>query len=224
MNTSENENPALEEMSAFFTARVNKYDVVHTGHIDGKEKSYIEVANLIPAATEKLMDLGCGTGVELEWIFKRLPGIKVTGIDLCPAMLDKLRSKFPNNNNIILINADFFNYDLGMDTFDTCISLMSLHHFSYEGKIGLYKKVYRALTQGGIYIECDYMVPEQRYEDEFYTENRRLRAKMGITEGYYHYDTPCTVANQIKMLINAGFSNIEEVWRIGNTVILEGKK
>jgi len=48
---------------------------------------------------------------------------------------------------------------------------------------------------------------------------------MGLPDSViYHYDTPCTVENQIKMLLTAGFSKVNKVWQKGNTVILVATK
>ena len=44
---------------------------------------------------------------------------------------------------------------------------------------------------------------------------------MNISENaFYHYDTPCTVNNQITMLKQAGFSEVVQKFRIENTTIL----
>ena len=65
------------------------------------------------------------------------------------------------------------------------------------------------------------MVDTQEEEDFYYAENRRIRKEMGIPEDeFYHYDTPCTVRNQITMLKQAGFSEILQKFRMENTTIL----
>lgn len=74
------------------------------------------------------------------------------------------------------------------------------------------------------YIETDYMAPNQEYEDQCFAENKKIRSKLGITEGFYHYDTPCTVENEIKMLLKAGFKSIKNIGKYGNTGILLAKK
>lgn len=43
---------------------------------------------------------------------------------------------------------------------------------------------------------------------------------MGIKGGFYHYDTPCTIDNQIKMLNTAGFKRVEKLWQQAATVLL----
>ena len=40
----------------------------------------------------------------------------------------------------------------------------------------------------------------------------------------YHYDTPCTVSNQIEMLIAAGFSSAEVVRQWKNSAIIIARK
>jgi len=85
--------PLLEKMEDFFTARVDGYDEHMLNEVKGCKEGYIKMAELIPDGTESILDLGCGTGLELDEIFKRLPDVSLVGIDLTQAMLDKLRQK-----------------------------------------------------------------------------------------------------------------------------------
>ena len=67
-----------------------------------------------------------------------------------------------------------------------------------------------------------YMVRTQDEEDALFAESARLRREQGIPDGeFYHFDTPCTVDNQIKLLKAAGFSEALEIWCEGNTVIIK---
>ncbi|MBQ7981051.1 MAG: class I SAM-dependent methyltransferase, partial [Oscillospiraceae bacterium] len=62
-------------------------------------------------------------------------------------------------------------------------------------------------------------------EDHWFAENRRIRKEMNIPEGeFYHYDTPCTIENQLKMFDEAGFATAEKVFRVENTTIIFCKK
>ncbi len=216
--------PTLEKMSDFFTARVDGYDEHMLNDVAGCKESYIKMAELIPDSTETILDLGCGTGLELDEIFKRLPDVSVVGIDLTQAMLDKLMKKH-SDKNIRLICGNYFDVDLGENAFDVAISFQTMHHFSHAEKVGLYAKIHKALKSKGMYIECDYMVTEQSVEDELFAENARLRRELNIPDGeLYHFDTPCTIDNQIKMLKKAGFLSVEMVWRMENTTIIVAKK
>jgi tRNA (cmo5U34)-methyltransferase len=216
--------PLLEKMSDFFAVRADGYDEHMLNEVEGCKEGYIKMAELIPEKTERILDLGCGTGLELEGIFREFPDVTVTGIDMTQAMLDKLKQKYPNRN-IRLICGDYFSVDLGEDAYDAAISFQTMHHFSHAEKIGLYRRICKALKADGAYIECDYMVDDQAVEDEFFAENARLRREMGIPDGeFYHFDTPCTIGNQIAMLKKAGFSTAEMVWRMGNTTIITAKR
>ena len=62
------------------------------------------MVELIPDKASTLLDLGCGTGLELDEIFKTHPAMKVTGIDLTKAMLEALNTKHPDKD-ITLING-----------------------------------------------------------------------------------------------------------------------
>ena len=49
--------------------------------------------------------------------------------------------------------------------------------------------------------------------------------EQSIPDGqFYHYDTPCTIDNQVMMLSKAGFKSVKMNWREGNTTIIVAKK
>lgn len=214
----------MEQMSDFFTERVDGYDEHMLKNVEGCKKGYVKMAELLPQEVTDLLDLGCGTGLELDEIFKTRPFIKVTGIDLTQAMLDKLKHKH-SDKNLNLVNASYFDYDFGACKYEAAISFQTMHHFSHKAKLSLYSKIFEALKPGGQYIESDYMVMNQVDEDFYYSENKRIRKEQGISEGeFYHYDTPCTIDNQIKLLLEAGFKTVEMCFRVESTTIIVAKK
>lgn len=214
----------LEKMSNFFTSRADMYDEHMLNDVEGCKEGYKKMALLVPTECKKLLDLGCGTGLELDEIFRLNPCISVTGIDLTKAMLDKLREKH-GDKALNLICGDYFEVPFGMDVFDCAVSFQTMHHFKKDKKLSLYKKLYEGLTDSGVYIECDYMVLTQAEEDHWFSENERLRKEQGIVgDEFYHYDTPCSVDNQTELLKKAGFSSVEQVFRMENTTMLVAKK
>jgi tRNA (cmo5U34)-methyltransferase len=206
----------LEPMADFFTARLAGYE---EHMLRETSEHYQRFAKLVPPTTQTLLDLGCGTGLELDYIFKKLPDVSVTGIDLTQAMLDKLKQKHPKKK-LKLICGNYFEANLGKNIFDTVISCATLHHFLREPKTSLYKKVFTALKTHGRYIENDYMVDERR-RNEFQAENIKLRREQNIPDGeFYHFDIPYTVENQVDMLKEAGFSRIDVTGRSENGATL----
>ncbi len=217
---------ALEEMGAFFDARCRVYDAVHTGGIDGGMESKRVPAALLPEGTRTLLDLGVGTGLELEAVFARFPTVRVTGLDIAPRMLALLREKYPGRG-LDLHLASYLDWDFGRARYDAALSVMTLHHYTHAVKLGIYQRLRDCLRPGGVYVECDYMLPEQVFadpqaeEDRLFAEYARLRREQGLEDGReYHFDTPCTVANQKRLLREAGFAAVKECWRQGSTVVL----
>ena len=214
----------LETMTDFFTARVDAYDRHMLEEVEGCREGYERMAALLPDGISDLLDLGCGTGLELGPIFRRFPALRVTGIDLTQAMLDRLRAKFPGKA-LRLVCGSYLDVPFGECDFDAAVSFQTLHHLHPKAKIGLYRRLHRALRDGGVYLECDYMVTEQAEEDFYFAENARLRRQANLPDGVFaHYDTPCTLDHQRAMLEEAGFSAVALVWRRENTTLLAAKK
>ena len=214
----------MEKMTDFFINRLDGYDEHMITDVVGCKSAYAEMARLVPADSETLLDLGCGTGLELEGIFERLPDLSVTGIDLTKEMLDKLEQKY-SDKNVTLINASYFDCELGVSVFDAAVSLETMHHFEPERKLELYRNIRNALKPGGLYIECDYMITDAAEQERLFAECARVRTEEGIPEGeFYHFDTPCTVEFQKKLFLDAGFASSSDVFREGNTTIIVSRR
>ncbi len=137
----------LEEMSDFFTKRLEGYEE----HMSVWEESYRLFAESLPLGCQKILDLGCGTGLELDQIWQKDPDMDVTGVDLCQGMLDKLLEKH-SDKRLSTACQDYFQYDFGCGKWDAVISFESLHHFLPERKKDMYRKIYNSLKNGGVFI------------------------------------------------------------------------
>lgn len=197
----------LEAMAGFFEARIDSYEE----HMARWQAHYEWMADLLPESVESLLDIGCGTGLELDCILNRFPDLKVVGVDLSQGMLDKLRAKH-NDKNLSLVCEDYFKYDMGKERFDAVISFETLHHFTFEKKAELFKKVFDCLKPGGVYLECDYIATSQAIEDLAFSECRRRRLRDGIRDDIFvHFDTPLTLEHELEAIKSAGFSAVELV-------------
>ena len=215
----------LEKMDAFFEARLEDYDHHMLTDIEGSAEFYPFTACCLPDAPDsRILDLGCGTGLELEYYFARNPSAYVTGIDLSEGMLAALLEKFPDKH-LTLIQGSYFDLPLGDGCFDAAVSVESLHHFTKEEKTGLYRKLYLALKDGGYFILTDYFAHENAFEDFCQAELHRLKAEQGIAdEEFYHYDTPLTLAHETEALLKAGFSRVTVLKNWGATYTIKAEK
>ena len=195
----------LENMDAFFDARIAGYEE----HMAHWSEHYKWISELLPGDITTLLDLGCGTGLELDTIFARFPELNVTGIDLSAEMLAELRRKH-SGRLLTLIQADYFSHDLGENCFDAAVSVETLHHFTARKKIGLFSRINRSLKPGGVYLECDYIAVTQAIEDLTFSECRRRRLRDQIpSDTYVHFDTPLTLEHEMAALKAAGFRTVE---------------
>ena len=215
----------LEKMSDFFERRIDGYDEHMINNIDSAKEFYPFTAELLPKYEGgKVLDLGCGTGLELEFYFKLNPNAQIVGIDLSGGMLDVLKSKF-SGKQIQLIQGSYFDVPFGENIYDSAVSVESLHHFTKEEKVPLYAKLCKALKDGGCFVLTDYFSLSSE-EEQMHRHNLiKLKKEQGIDDNeFYHYDTPLTVEHEIQALTEAGFSNTEIVKNWGATYTIKAVK
>lgn len=214
------EDKEAEEMSAFFTRRLARYEDVHLGNWG---ELYAHIADFFDEGLETLLDIGCGTGLELEAVYRRFPEARIMGIDLSGDMLARAREKFAGKR-FQGIEADYFVHPFPAEAFDAALSFETLHHFPYEKKGKIYEKLFRALKNGGYYIECDYVACCQEEEDLCRERLARARAKSALPEDVFlHIDTPLTLEHQTELMERAGF-RVSVLHQNGGTVLFRADK
>lgn len=197
----------LESMAGFFDARIDIYEE----HMAKWQGYYKWMAELLPSSIKSLLDIGCGSGLELDYIFERFPDLNVIGVDLSKEMLNKLYKKH-HDKNLSLICEDYFSYDFGKERFDAIVTFQTLHHYTIEKKEMLFKKIFDSLSPGGVYLECDYIATSQEIEDLGFNELKRRRLRDGIKDDIFvHFDTPLTLEHELSAIKSAKFKKVELV-------------
>ena len=138
----------LEEMGAFFARRLEGYDAHMLRDIAGAEEFYPAAAALLPTFPGcRILDLGCGTGLELGFYFPGNPAARVTGIDLSPKTIERARENLKEYPNITLVCGDFTAYAF-QETFDAVYASLTMMHFA--DKRGVIEKAAALLNPGGL--------------------------------------------------------------------------
>ena len=215
----------LEKMSEFFEARLDGYDAHMMTNIESATAFYPFTASCLPETGGcAVLDLGCGTGLELEFYLRCNPNAKITGIDLSQGMLDALRKKL-GGFDISLICGSYFDVPFEEACFDAAVSVESLHHFTQEAKIPLYAKLRNALKPEGYFILTDYFAFSEEEETAFFEELTGLKTEQGIADdAFYHFDTPLTVQHETEALLKAGFSAVQVLNHWGATRTIKAIK
>ena len=215
----------LEKMGQFFDSRLDEYEEHQLNCIESAKEFYPLTAKYLPQERGAyILDLGCGTGLELEEYFILNPEARVTGIDLAPGMLSVMKNKF-KDKDLTLVKGSYFDVPFGAEFYDAAVSVESLHHFTKEEKIELYTKLNKALKPGGYFILTDYFSLSDSEEEHYRKELIRLKKEQGITDNeFYHYDTPLTLEHEKEALFGGGFSLVEVIGSWGATNMLKAVK
>lgn len=213
-----------EEMAAFFARRLDDYEE----HMSIWKSAYERFAQLFPTACKNVLDLGCGTGLELDEIWKLCPDVCVTGVDLSDEMLGALCKKHESryqNGQLKTVCQSYFDYEMGENEWDTMISFESLHHFFPDEKLGLYQKIYQGLKPGGLFLLGDYIAcceEEETLLRNMYLEKRK---RFGVPqEQFIHIDIPLALEHEVRILEQAGFSEVDVEDSINGATILVAQK
>ena len=99
---------------------------------------------------KKICDLGCGTGILIPYILEKK--CKYTGIDFSKEMLEKIKSKYPQeilNGQVNLLLSDFRNIN-ETNEFDVFIGLGFIEYFDNPKEI--ISKLYNMMPKDGTLI------------------------------------------------------------------------
>lgn len=211
-----------ERMVDFFDARTEGYDEHMAHNVADFEAFYAAVAEPIPTTERpvRILDIGCGTGLELAEILRRAPHARITAVDLSAGMLDRLREKYaPYLEQIELIQDSYLTVPLPAATYDYAVAVMTLHHLLPEPKQALYERIRRALKPGGQYVEGDWVVAPEKEQALLEAHRAQVGERESAGEGAYHVDIPFSLATQRRLLRAAGFDKVEVVWQVEEAAV-----
>lgn len=150
--------------------------------------------------SNKVLDLGCGTGTLTLLAKKSQPFAEVTGIDIDPQVLGIAKAKAAQ----ICLDIQFdigtaYNLPYPDNSFDRVISSLVLHHLTRENKIRALREVHRVLKTNGELHVADIGKPQ----------NLLMRLPSAIMRRLE--ETEDNIKGLIpQMLKIAGFQDIEE--------------
>lgn len=112
------------------------------------------MAPLTLSGSEKILDIGCGTGQLEKSLLEKWPNLHILGIDLSEDMLSLAEKRIGSKPNVSFKQGDFLETSLEENSFDVAFSLSNLHYFS--NPLSVFEKVKRVLKPGGLFIIVDW--------------------------------------------------------------------
>jgi len=183
-------------------------------------KDYLEVrSNLINNAIKqhftnteniKILDVGCGTGLNLANLRNSFPKAEIYGIDISSKMLQICNKKF-NSMNLYINGISLGSaYELPYpdETFDCLVATRFIHQYSHNDKVTIFNEMKRTLNSGGILLVEFYNRPYHwlRY---YLSKDSRSKDKY-----FSHYPT----RNEVRKIISGVFERIP--CRLGGSRII----
>ena len=179
----------------------------------------------------KVLDVGAGTGLFAGLVLRKYPDAQLTLIDFSEKMLEGARRRFEGTPNVRYIAADYSTYSF-TETYDLIISSLSIHHLPHPEKRKLFKTLYQALRPGGVFVNADQVQGTTPATDADY-KRRWLEAvrASGLPEHLIQasierrkHDINATVADQIRWLEEAGFVDVDCMYKNLEFAVFYGKK
>ena len=215
----------VEEIRQRFDAEIDRYSNLETGQaavVDSPLSMSLvaEAAAVTTPHAQSMLDVGCGGGNYTLKLLERMPHLQVTLVDLSQAMLDcALRRVQPKAvGPVTVIQSDIRELDLGQQRFDIIVASAVLHHLRADSEWrSVFQKLFNAVQPGGSFWIFDIVespLPEvqamhwRRY-GEYLTALESAAFRDEMFARIIEEDTPRSVAYQLDLLREVGFSQVE---------------
>jgi ubiquinone/menaquinone biosynthesis C-methylase UbiE len=158
--------------------------------------------------TDRVFDLGCGTGTLAVLIKKRFPQVEIVALDPDPKALARARKKAAREALAIQFDRGFGDQlPYPAASFDRAFSSLMFHHLPSEEKAKTLREVHRVLKPGGEFHMMDLEGPDDAGPED---------QKQGWFERLLHAHAHLkenSAANVIAVMKEAGFADGAKVGR-----------
>jgi len=180
-----------------------------------------------------IVELGVGTGELTMEVLRRFPEAGVEAIDVSPKMLEVASQKLlPYKDRVNLIHSDFGTYEF-MREYDLAISSMAMHHLPDKDKLKLMKSIHRSLKEEGVFLFGDLIQSPSSYLDKKFFRiwknylrfNGLSRDEIDLkVKGHLNNDLPATLPELLHWMKEAGFRDVDCLWKYFNHAVVVGIK
>jgi len=135
---------------------VKRYDRESRARMRSLARSFVTVARKWGMTSGKVLDVGTGTGLLAIEFAKRVPGVKVVGLDLSDVALELARDNAQESKMSLRVSfkvGDAEDMPFEDGTFDLVISSNTLHLI--RDPIGMFDEIQRVLKPKGRFLISD---------------------------------------------------------------------
>lgn len=128
------------------------YDVVWRGYAERTLDALLDRVDL--DAGERILDVGCGTGILEEKLLQDVPQRAITGVDASSNMLARARHKLGRVPNVSFVRADARELPFPDASFDVILTSSTLHYI--EQPVAALREMRRVLRRSGRLFALDW--------------------------------------------------------------------
>lgn len=183
---------------------------------------------------ETVCELGMGAGEFAHEIVNDFEPHYFVGVDGSPKMVEQARDRLENSNSdtdLNLINETFAQWN-PTEQFDWIYSSLAIHHLQDEAKRKLFKTIYNALTDDGLFVLCDLVKRPDEFMDLFKHVRKERMLEAGFTEQEFQErwqmhvqnDVPADLSDMLGWLNDIGFTSVDCIWKDWNRSVVVAKR
>jgi tRNA (cmo5U34)-methyltransferase len=175
------------------------------------------LAEVLPPAPRRALDLGCGDGRLIRLVLDGRPGVEeIVGVDNSPPMLDRARANFAGDGRVTLVPGDLREPLAALGRFDVVTSGFAIHHLSDARKQTLFGEVVRLLEPDGIFANLEVV---ESATPELQTA---FEATIGRPGGDPE-DLLAPVEDQLAWMRAAGLQQVDCMWKWRGFALMVGQ-
>ena len=148
-------------------------------------------------------------------------------------MIAMARQKLASYPRVSYVQGDFTAM-AGGETYDVVVSSLALHHLAADAeKRRFYRRIYLSLRLNGVFYNADAVLGTSGFLQQVYMQQWRAFMCRGISReeveakwipNYEAEDHPAKLTEQLAWLTEAGFTDVDVLWKYYNFAVYGGRK
>jgi cyclopropane fatty-acyl-phospholipid synthase-like methyltransferase len=196
------------EQVEWYTSRI--------GALEPRRAGERALAELLPPAPRRALDLGCGDGRLGQVVLDECASVEhLVAVDRSPPMLAGAHARFESDRRVEVRTWDLTDPITPLGGFDLIVSGFAIHHLPDERKRALFTEVSACLNPGGFFANLEVVssaTPEQHAE---------FLTAIGRTADDPE-DRLASVEDQLQWMERAGLTGVCSPWRWRSFALLVG--
>lgn len=165
-------------------------------------------------ANARIADLGAGTGILAEFIARKFPDAEIELVDISDKMLDIAKKRFAGNPRASFVLSDFASWK-PRGKYAAVVSALAIHHIEDFEKKSLFKKIFDALDDGGVFVNAEQIlgatpkaIATNAAAREEIMQKFMTPAEAEVARERLKCDRCATLSANLEMLAEAGFAEV----------------